>query len=108
MTKHTFRQEHAACAACGWSGKVFAWSYESPKCGGCGQPAARVVAEPIGQAPAVVPDDIPGGLEVKHAICNPDGSPKKYYSKSEIRAEAARRGYTILGETPGAMENRWV
>lgn len=45
-------------------------------------------------------DDIPGGLLVRHAICNPDGTPKKYYSKSEIRKAAHEAGYVIGGETP--------
>jgi hypothetical protein len=57
-------------------------------------------------------DDIPGGLEIKHGICNPDGTPKKYYSKSEIRKAAFEAGYTISGETPKANhklnDQRWV
>ena len=45
-------------------------------------------------------DDIPGGLLVRHGVCNPDGTPKRYYSKSEIRKAAFEAGYTIAGETP--------
>lgn len=56
-------------------------------------------------------DEIPGGLEIRHAICNPDGSPKRYYSKSEIRKAAADAGYTIGGETPKmpshVSERKW-
>lgn len=48
----------------------------------------------------VTGDDIPGGLDVKHGICWPDGTPRRYYSKSAIREAAARMGYTIGGETP--------
>jgi hypothetical protein len=44
------------------------------------------------RATAVIGDDIPGGIEVKHGLCNPDGSPRRYYSKSEMRAEARARG----------------
>lgn len=105
--RHTFRQEHAACAACGWTGTVFAWSYESPKCPSCGAAAARV-ADTVNQAPAVIPDGIPGGLLVKNAICNADGSPRRFDSKSDIRAEANRRGWTIAGETPKDPQTRWV
>ena len=54
----------------------------------------------FGLAPSVIADDIPGGMEIRHAICNPDGSPRKYYSKSEIRKAASEAGYTISGETP--------
>lgn len=56
-------------------------------------------------------DDLPGGLEIKHGICNPDGTPRKYYSKSEIRKAAAEAGWTIFGETPKlpshVAERRW-
>jgi len=47
--------------------------------------------EPRGYAPVVRPDDIPGGVDIAHGICNPDGSPRRYYSRSEIdRAVAAK------------------
>ena len=45
-------------------------------------------------------DEIPGGLEIKHGICNPDGTPRKFYSKSEIRKAANEAGWSIHGETP--------
>jgi hypothetical protein len=37
-------------------------------------------------------DDIPGGVEIQNAICNPDGTPKRYYSKSAMKAAAELRG----------------
>jgi hypothetical protein len=40
----------------------------------------------------VIGDDIPGGIEIRHGLCNEDGTPRRYYSKSEIAKEAARRG----------------
>lgn len=40
----------------------------------------------------VIGDDIPGGIVIRHGLCNPDGSPRKYYSKSEMAKEAERRG----------------
>lgn len=48
----------------------------------------------------VIGDDIPGGLLVKNGICWPDGTPRKFYSKSEIRKAADNAGLTIGGETP--------
>lgn len=106
--RYTFRQEHVACAACGWSGHVFAWTHETPTCSHCLCPAARVADVVHNQAPGVFADSIPGGIMIRHGICNEDGSPRRYDSKTEIRAEAQRRGLTILGETPGARESRWV
>jgi len=44
------------------------------------------------QAPVVRPDDIPGGMEIQHGLCNADGTPRKYYSRSEINLEAQKRG----------------
>lgn len=40
---------------------------------------------------SVIGDDIPGGIEIRHGLCNEDGTPRKYYSKSEIAREAAKR-----------------
>lgn len=56
----------------------------------------------------VAADDIPGGMLIEHAICNPDGTPKRYYSKSEIRETARAKGWTISGETPKDPGTRWV
>jgi hypothetical protein len=37
-------------------------------------------------------DDIPGGIEIANGICNEDGTPKRYYSKSEIRRACEVKG----------------
>ena len=61
--------------------------------------------------PAVIQDSIEGGIEIKHGLCNPDGSPKKYYSKSEIAKEAKRRGLTNHVEhvtSPGTDKNKYT
>jgi hypothetical protein len=41
---------------------------------------------------SVIADEIPGGVEIRHGLCNEDGSPRRYYSHSEIAKEAKRRG----------------
>jgi hypothetical protein len=43
-------------------------------------------------APTVWADDIPGGVEIHNAICNADGSPRRYYSKSEIKLACEMKG----------------
>ncbi len=53
-----------------------------------------------GQAPSVIPDSIPGGLEIRHGICWPDSTPRKFYAKSEIKKAAYETGYCIDGDTP--------
>jgi len=46
---------------------------------------------PMG-ANSVISDSIPGGIEIRHGICWPDGTPRKYYSHSEMDKEAKRLG----------------
>jgi hypothetical protein len=107
--RYSFRERKWRCDPCEWEGKLWHWSNEpAPEC-----PSCSVALEPNddpepNRAAAVVPDDIPGGLLVKHAICNDDGSPKRYYSKTEIKAAAAAKGWTINGDTPKDAGSRWV
>jgi hypothetical protein len=67
------------------------------------------------RANAVIGDDIPGGVEIIHGICNEDGSPRRYYSKSEMARVAKERGLTNMVRhvgTPGTDKSkhtiRWV
>ena len=69
---------------------------DDPACETCGEPAKRVLLP--GRVGAAIPDEIPGGIEIRHGLCNEDGSPRKYYSRSEIAAEAKRRGLVNLVE----------
>lgn len=66
---------------------------------------------------SVIPDEIPGGYIVYHGICNEDGSPRKYYSKSEMAKEAKRKGLVnsvrhITNPKDGTDKNphttRWI
>jgi hypothetical protein len=68
-----------------------------------------------GAANGVQDDSIPGGLYIKNALCNPDGTPKRYDSKSDIRRAEIERGYTNHVEhigSKGSDKNphttRWV
>lgn len=54
-----------------------------------GDPAAH---QPYGGYAAA--DDIPGGLVIEHGLVGPDGGPLTVYSRSELRREAARQGWT--------------
>jgi hypothetical protein len=67
--------------------------------------------------PQAIADSIPGGLEVRHGLCNLDGSPRTYYSHSEIKREAEKRGLTnVVTHVPsqGSDKNkhnhttRWI
>lgn len=58
-------------------------------CKTCGKETKREI---LSRKTAIIGDDIPGGIDIRHGLCNEDGSPRRYYSKSEIAAEAKRRG----------------
>ena len=69
------------------------------------------------KANGVIPDEIPGGVEIRHGLCNPDGTPRRYYSHSEMKAEAKRRGLVnrvehVTNPRSGSDKNphtvRWV
>src|SRR5205823_5816136 len=63
-------------------------------------PCLNVVKGPVNSSTGVITDEIPGGYSVAHAICNPDGTPRRFYSKSEIKRAAHEAGWTISGDTP--------
>lgn len=71
----------------------------------------------LGVAGAVRPDEIPGGVLIKHGICNPDGTPKRYDRWSDVRAAAKAAGYENMvqhltdpksGSDKSKYTTRWV
>lgn len=65
--------------------------------------------------PTVLQDTIEGGLLITNGLCNPDGSPKRYYSRSEIRKAAEKAGMTNYvthvpapGTDKSTKTTRWV
>ena len=82
-------------------------------CAACGGTAPRVWLR--GRTSAVIGDDIPGGVEIRHGLCNEDGSPRRYYSKSEMAREAKARGLEntvrhapLRGTDKSPHTSRWV
>lgn len=106
-------KKRAYVCSCGADLVDYRWESDPlPTCPkeGCGKEMHEDFGQ-FGLAPSVIGDDIPGGYEVKHGICNPDGTPRKFYSKSELRRAAWENGWTISGETPKPnpriTERRW-
>jgi hypothetical protein len=58
-------------------------------CKECSKPTERAWLTKPGN---IIQDSIEGGIWIRHGLCNEDGTPRKYYSKSEIQKEADRRG----------------
>jgi hypothetical protein len=75
----------------------------------CGEPTERAWFQ-LGHTANVIGDDIPGGIEIRHGLCDEvTGEPRRYYSKSEIAREAARRGLVQRVEhttAPGTDKNK--
>jgi len=60
-------------------------------------------------------DDIPGGVLIQHGICHDDGTPRRYYSKSEMALVAKEKGLTNVVRHVGSSGSdkskhtvRWV
>ena len=60
----------------------------------CGGQWQKVTLDmPVTSRSAVVHgDDIPGGVLMYNGVCNDDGSPRRFYSKSEIARAAKEKG----------------
>ena len=50
-------------------------------------------------------------VTVRHGICNADGTPRRYTSKSEMAKEAAKRGlenHVVHVPAPGSDKSKWT
>jgi hypothetical protein len=65
-----------------------------PPCASCGKPNETLWR----QAPSAIGDEC--DVYIKHGICWPDGTPKRYRSKSEMREAAFEKGLIQGGDTP--------
>lgn len=105
----TFKERPFRCCRCEHTFKHLGWDYEPfPRCPACNAEDMCVLNYPTsGSSAGVIGDEIPGGILIDHAICNPDGSSKRYYSKTEIRRAANERGYVLSGDTPKPYNVSW-
>jgi hypothetical protein len=111
--KHVYKNRKWICEACGHKQEGLSWDYTLAPIH-CKKPMEPDYGGGTMSA-AVIGDSIPGGLVIRHGLCNPDGTPRKYYSKSEINAEAKRRGLMNVVEhvpEPGTDKSKhttkWV
>ena len=68
-----------------------------------------------GAKTGVIADSIPGGIMMKHGICNEDGTPKRYDSWSEVRRAAKEKNLVnrvrhigLPGTDKSPHTTRWV
>lgn len=76
-------------------------------CLNCQNPAQPVEHHKFGEAPSLMTDDIPGGIEIKHGLVDVNGNPRKFYSKTDIKRAANEMGLTIGGDTPRPYKVNW-
>jgi len=102
------------CTGCGAIEYDVLEPIEAPAsaCNTCGSVTERAW---LGRGAAVVDDSIPGGLEIKHGLCHPDGTPRRFDSKSEIAREAKRTGWVNYvvhegsrGSDKSKHTSRWI
>lgn len=70
---------------------------ERPPCPVCGEPTETLWTQSNRN---ILADGIPGGRLIYHGLCNPDGTPRRYDSRSEIEREAKKRGLVNHTDKP--------
>lgn len=80
------------CWKCGDVVEVFRHHPPEPELCLCGKGLRERTILPSKRR-AVTPDEIPGGILIHHGLCNEDGTPKRYYSNSEIARAAKEKGW---------------
>jgi hypothetical protein len=109
----TFKERRYECPN-GHSEKLFRWDTDPnvPKCRECGE-TLQTEFQLTGKAPCVIGDEI--DVMVEHGLCNEDGSPKRYRSRSDLRHAAKALGWTnavehkpLPGTDKSLVTSRWV
>lgn len=115
LRNNVFKERTLKCAACSTAVKLLLWDTDAvPPCAACGGLLERDYAY-ASAAAAVIDDSIPGGLLIRHGLCWPDGTPRRFDSRTEIRRAEKEAGLTNHVEhkpTPGSDKSphttRWV
>lgn len=94
------RQWPSKCGACGFEGKIWGWDYDLPlPCPECTETTVLFDNHKV-RTPGVVDDSFPGGFMAEHAVCFPDGTPRRFDSRTELKKALNKAGYVINGDTP--------
>lgn len=63
--------------------------HDDPACS-CGGVLVRCFTS--NRSAGVIDDSIPGGIYIKHGLCNPDGTPRRFDSHTDIKKAAKEAG----------------
>ncbi len=108
----TFKERRYECPN-GHKAKLLRWDTDPlPQCADCGL-ALQTEFQLSGKSACVIGDEC--DITVEHGLCNEDGSPRRYRSKSDMRAAAKALGWTPAvqhvpppGTDKSAHTSRWV
>lgn len=101
MKGGTFKLWPIWCSYCEKAFETLGWSYDLPlECPDCKAETLMNFDVPFDKAPGIVSDEL-HGYEARHGVCNPDGSPRKFYSKTDLKRALNEKGLVIAGDTPG-------
>ena len=101
-----FTTWHFECGTCDSKESRLCWDYELPQpCSTCGH-AMYMQSFKLDKAPTVIGDELIN-YAAKHAVCNPDGTPRRFDSKTELKQALNEAGFTIYGDTPKPYSVRW-
>lgn len=109
----TYRERRFRCGACGQPRTELLWDTDPvPPCRDCGG-VLESNSPSRAKAPGVIGDEI--DFTVEHVLCGPDGTPRRYTSKSALDRDYRARGYEPCVRhigMPGSDKNphtsRWV
>lgn len=115
VEKHVMTTRPFHCRECDYAVRHLGWDYDpAPPCPQHGDSMETDYGQ-FGKAAGVIPDEIPGGIEIRHGLCNEDGTPRKYYSRSEIKREEYKRGMhnhvehiPMRGSDKSPHTTRWI
>ena len=95
------------CTSCGLMAAVLCWDYALPlECTSCGAHEMYPENIKLGKAPSVIGDELIN-YEAKHGVCHPDGTPRKFYNKTELKQALNEAGLSIYGDTPKPYSVKW-
>ena len=111
---HTFKERAFECAACATTVKALSWSYAPvPTCSSCNSPMTPEYRY-RGLTAGVISDEC--NWVAEHGIPpNPDGTPRRYNSKSAYYRDAAAHGWVnrvehkpLPGGDSSKHTSRWI
>lgn len=101
MKGGTFKLWPIWCHDCQKAFNELGWNYELPlACPDCSHTTVMNFDEQFDRAPGVIGDEL-HDYSANHGVCNEDSTPRKFYSKTDLKRALNEKGLVIAGDTPG-------